>query len=183
MAHDTLQSNSTLKKAGSSFLNLLFKLHLLVPEENETEEDGYVEEEAPSHTRSNPQKHSAAHKREPSVHERNYNARMGKTHPQQTRENGKSLQKAGLVKRRDQAVYYVSSVTGCGEVIDSVIAGTTVTIYFEDTDNSTAQRIIDTLAGAAFALRAKIRKITVNTFIIAPEGVKVDIVRPIEKRY
>ncbi len=86
-------------------------------------------------------------------------------------------------QRADTIVYYVSSLSECAGVIRDIIAGTSVVINFDDTDDRMSQRIIDTLAGAAFALNAKVRKITDSTYLIAPKNVNVNTSRHIERRY
>ena len=85
--------------------------------------------------------------------------------------------------RPDTVVYYISSLSECSAVIRDIIAGVSAVINFDGTDDRTSQRIIDTLAGAAFALNAKVRKITDNTYIIAPKNVNVNMSRHIERRY
>ena len=87
------------------------------------------------------------------------------------------------VPRADTVVYYISSLSECAAVIKDIIAGVSAVINFDGTDDRTSQRIIDTLAGAAFALNAKVRKITDNTYIIAPKNVNVNMSRHIERRY
>ncbi|MCR4621341.1 MAG: cell division protein SepF [Clostridiales bacterium] len=87
------------------------------------------------------------------------------------------------VSRPDTMVYYISQLGECAEVIKDIIAGTSAVINFDGADDFTAQRIIDTLAGAAFALNAKVRKITDNTYFIAPKNVNVNMSRHIERRY
>ena len=87
------------------------------------------------------------------------------------------------VSRPDTMVYYISSLSECAAVIRDIIAGVSAVINFDGTDARTSQRIIDTVAGAAFALNAKVRKITDNTYIIAPESVNVNMSRHVERRY
>ncbi len=87
------------------------------------------------------------------------------------------------VARPDTVVYYISALSECAQVIKDIIAGVSAVINFDGTDDRTSQRIIDTLAGAAFALNAKVRKITDNTYLIAPKNVNVNMSRHIERRY
>ena len=107
---------------------------------------------------------------------------------QTTRKSGGAFvqpQKDNLkpVSRPDTMVYYITQLGECAEVIKDIIAGTSAVINFDGADDFTAQRIIDTLAGAAFALNAKVRKITDNTYFIAPKNVNVNMSRHIERRY
>ncbi len=87
------------------------------------------------------------------------------------------------VPRPDTMVYYITQLGECAEVINDILAGTSAVINIDDADDFTAQRIIDTLAGAAFALNAKIKPITKTTYFIAPKNVKVNTSRHIERRY
>ena len=83
----------------------------------------------------------------------------------------------------DTMVYYLGSIRECAEVIRNVIEGTSAVINLDAADEHTMQRIVDTLSGAAFALNAKVRKITENTYLIAPENVNVNMTGRVERRY
>lgn len=83
----------------------------------------------------------------------------------------------------DTMVYYLGSIRECAEVIRNVIDGTSAVINLDAADEHTMQRIVDTLSGAAFALNAKVRKITENTYLIAPENVNVNMTGRVERRY
>lgn len=87
------------------------------------------------------------------------------------------------VNKPDTMVYYLSTLSECAEVIKGIISGTSALVSFDNVDERTIQRIIDTLSGAAFALNAKVRKITDETYLIAPESVNVNMSRRIERRY
>ncbi len=80
-------------------------------------------------------------------------------------------------------VYYLRSLSECGDVIEDLIYGKSVLLNLEETDAVLTQRIVDTLAGATFALRAKIRKISEKMYLIAPENVEVNMTRSVERRY
>ncbi|MBQ3669171.1 MAG: cell division protein SepF [Clostridia bacterium] len=132
----------------------------------------------------------------PSVYESTYarsrgetaGARNGGVRPNRSRPQGQRSAKSehsanAPVARPDTVVYYISSLSECSVVIKDIIAGVSAVINFDGTDDRTSQRIIDTLAGAAFALNAKVRKITENTYLIAPKNVNVNMSRHIERRY
>ena len=62
----------------------------------------------------------------------------------------------------------------CCEVIDHLIAGSMVLITLDDMDVKLNQRVIDTLSGSVYALRAKIRKASEKTYLVAPGSVDID---------
>lgn len=80
-------------------------------------------------------------------------------------------------------VYYLHSLSECGDVIQDLIRGNSVFMNLEETDSAQMQRIVDTLAGATFALNAKIRKVAEKTYLIAPKNVNVNMTRSVERRY
>ncbi|MBQ6646272.1 MAG: cell division protein SepF [Clostridia bacterium] len=170
----------------SGFADLLQRLKIIQIEEEEPAQ----QQAAPARMRSG----------EPSVYENAYdNARgftrsnvssrsaqgKGRTSASAARGGRNAMQtvSSAPAARPDTVVYYVSSLSECAVVIKDIIAGVSAVINFDGTDDRTSQRIIDTLAGAAFALNAKVRKITDNTYIIAPKNVNVNMSRHIERRY
>lgn len=80
-------------------------------------------------------------------------------------------------------VYYLHSLSECSGVIQDLIHGNSVLLNLEETDNALTQRIVDTLAGASFALHAKIRKVSEKMYLIAPENVEVNMTSSVERRY
>ena len=171
----------------SGFADLLQRLKIIQIEENEPER---AVQTAPARMRSS----------EPSVYENAYDNARGFTRSNPSsrgaqskanrsassghgRQNAMQSASNAPAARPDTVVYYVSSLSECSVVIKDIIAGVSAVINFDGTDDRTSQRIIDTLAGAAFALNAKVRKITDNTYIIAPKNVNVNMSRHIERRY
>ena len=170
----------------SGFADLLQRLKII-----QIEEDEPGQEASPRTRRSD----------EPSVYENAYASARGysragsaprasggkarATSPNKRQGQTKAMQpvRNAPAARPDTVVYYVSSLSECAVVIKDIIAGVSAVINFDGTDDRTSQRIIDTLAGAAFALNAKVRKITDNTYIIAPKNVNVNMSRHIERRY
>ncbi len=129
---------------------------------------------------------------EPSLYENRYSTSRGRSETPRSRTQKpvrtRAIQTAQTrqnrpVSRPDTMVYYISTLSECAAVIRDIIAGTSAVINFDDVDDRTSQRIVDTLAGAAFALNAKMRKITDHTYIIAPESVNVNMSRHVERRY
>ena len=171
----------------SGFADLLQRLKIIQIEDEEPEQDL---SSVPVRTRSDG----------PSVYENAYDSARGisrNTRPKQGsarndrgasgsrrgQESGMTPVRNAPAARPDTVVYYISSLSECSAVIRDIIAGVSAVINFDGTDDRTSQRIIDTLAGAAFALNAKVRKITDNTYIIAPKNVNVNMSRHIERRY
>ncbi len=55
-------------------------------------------------------------------------------------------------------------------VADHVIAHKTVVLNLDNTGKEIARRILDVLSGAAYAVRAKIKNVSVGTYLIIPCG-------------
>ena len=58
--------------------------------------------------------------------------------------------------------------------MEALIANNIVLLTLDQLDDRMIQRAIDTLSGAAFALRATIRKASEKTYLIAPKSVPVN---------
>ena len=164
----------------NAFLELLMRLKILRVEE--------AGEDAPRRTGGQPLDES------PSIYESRYSRARGQSAPSRSGGEKRSRsenanvpaaknRQTKPVARPDTMVYYLSSLSECAAVIRDIIAGTSALVNFDDTDDRLSQRILDTLAGAAFALNAKVRKITDNTYLIAPENVNVNMSRHVERRY
>ena len=80
-------------------------------------------------------------------------------------------------------VYYLHSLSECSGVIEDLIGGNSVLLNLEETDMQLMQRVVDTLAGAAFALHAKIRKGSEKMYLIAPENVEVNMTSSVSRHY
>ena len=62
----------------------------------------------------------------------------------------------------------------CCDVIDNLIAGNVVLMTMDDLDVKMYQRVVDTLSGSVYALKAKIRKASDRTYLVAPGHVDID---------
>ena len=71
----------------------------------------------------------------------------------------------------------------CCEVIDHLIAGSMVLITLDDMDVKLNQRVIDTLSGSVYALKAKIRKASEKTYLVAPGNVDIDDAEYVTRTY
>ena len=80
-------------------------------------------------------------------------------------------------------VYYMHALNECSNVIRDLLSGYSILLNLEETDSAQMQRIVDTLAGASFALGAVIRKVSEKTYIIAPRNVNVMTSDRYERRY
>ena len=157
----------------SGFIRFLQKMNLI-----SIEDDG---EQSTVDTRQR-----SMQKAPSSVYERTYASKRG-GQPQrksaaQTR-NISPKRSSYPTRRADTLVFYIATFGDCKKVITNIIEGTSVVINLDQADERMCQRIMDTLAGAACALNAKLRKITEYTYLITPEEVLVNESRPIERRY
>lgn len=55
-------------------------------------------------------------------------------------------------------------------VANHIIAHKTVVLNLDNTGKEIARRILDVLSGAAYAMRAKIKNVSVGTYLIIPYG-------------
>ena len=100
-----------------------------------------------------------------------------------SQEKGLSQPDRRLKASASTMVYYLHTLNECSDVIQDLIIGNSVLLNMEETDSALMQRIVDTLAGASFAIHAKFRKVSEKTYLIAPENVQVNIPSSVERRY
>ena len=77
---------------------------------------------------------------------------------------------------REELGLYVSKPTAfsdCQDISDILVGGTAVVINLEDFDDELAQRIMDFISGAVYALNGKIHQISNLIFIVSPENVDI----------
>lgn len=70
-------------------------------------------------------------------------------------------------------VYHPVSYEDAQNIIDNLRARKPVIVNMEDLEVSCAQRILDFLSGAIYALQGTIRKISRNIFVVAPANYDV----------
>ena len=75
--------------------------------------------------------------------------------------------------RHRTMIYQLNTYEDSKDVIDDLLEGHTVLINLESLDLPEAQRIIDTLIGACYAINATIKKAAQQTYLLAPETVEV----------
>ena len=71
-------------------------------------------------------------------------------------------------------IYYPKSYDDVREIIDLLIVGKQAVVNLNDLQEETAQRVIDLLCGAVYALKGGLCEIETNIFVIAPDGVSVN---------
>ena len=75
--------------------------------------------------------------------------------------------------RHRTMIYQLSTYEDSKDVIDDLLEGHSVLINLESLALEEAQRIIDTLIGACYAINATIKKAAAQTYLLAPETVEV----------
>ncbi|MGN1249031.1 MAG: cell division protein SepF [Candidatus Spyradocola sp.] len=75
--------------------------------------------------------------------------------------------------RHRTMIYQLSNYEDSKDVIDDLLEGHSVLINLESLALEEAQRIIDTLIGACYAINATIKKAAAQTYLLAPETVEV----------
>ena len=75
--------------------------------------------------------------------------------------------------RHRTMIYQLTSYEDSKDVIDDLLEKHSVLINLEALDLEDAQRIIDTLIGACYAINATIKKAAAQTYLLAPECVEV----------
>ena len=58
-------------------------------------------------------------------------------------------------------------------VIDNLLGGKSVVLNLENLKSDAAQRVLDFVSGAIYALNGNIRKVSKGIFILAPQGVDI----------
>ena len=71
------------------------------------------------------------------------------------------------------SVFSLQKLEDCCEVINRLLENHTVALTMNQMDERTAERSIDTLAGAVFALGASMNEISDMTYLLAPKNVEV----------
>lgn len=70
-------------------------------------------------------------------------------------------------------MFSITNLDQCGDVVKTLIENNIVLLMLDKMDLKLAQRVVDTLSGAAFALEATVCKASDNTYLIAPPTVQV----------
>lgn len=70
--------------------------------------------------------------------------------------------------------YHPKSYDEVADVIDSLLAGNPAIVYLNELSANTAQRVIDLLSGALYAINGNLGVIEKDVYIITPSGVRTD---------
>ena len=77
-------------------------------------------------------------------------------------------------KRSEQTVMFeLYELRDANKVISSLVQGNTIIFTIVNPDSTMCTRIVDTLCGAAYALRASISQASEKTYLLAPHSVSV----------
>ena len=88
------------------------------------------------------------------------------------RSNAKVVGLPSAVKMR-MIVYQPKSNEDTQDIIDNLKARKPVVINLEEMDNDIAQRVLDFVSGAVYALNGNIKKVSKGIFVIAPSNVDI----------
>lgn len=166
------------KKKGINFLNLIG----LGPSEEPVEEDMYDEEETPvANRRDTYTSRNYQQRNDPPQSESDYSYGgdyddYRDPQPQATTTYGSSskiINHPAVAARHRTMIYQLDNYEDSKDVIDDLLEGHSVLINLEALDLPEAQRIIDTLIGACYAINATIKKAAAQTYLLAPETVEV----------
>ncbi|MCL2811138.1 MAG: cell division protein SepF [Clostridia bacterium] len=75
--------------------------------------------------------------------------------------------------KHSEIIVCVRSLDDCQEIINALLESKSVFINMEPADDMLAQRVIDILGGASFALRGTMTKISHRAYLVAPNSVDV----------
>lgn len=75
--------------------------------------------------------------------------------------------------RPEVNVFFPKSFDDVKEIIDVLLAGKQTVVNLRDLSDETAQRVIDIICGAIYALKGGLCEIEKNIFVITPDGIAV----------
>ena len=125
-------------------------------------DDEYYEEDMEEQTPR--RSHSAKKEAAPTV-----TAAPSKITPIRSRGNSRS----GQVSNMEVCVIKPSSFEDVREITDTLLSGRTVILNMEGLDMALAQRIIDFISGACYAIDGNLQKVSNFIFILTPKAVDI----------
>lgn len=171
-----------MAKKGNKFLNFIG----LGSAEEPVEEDTYYEEETPVANRRDSYSAGRSYQRDAQANNNDYgydNAGYDNGYEDDYREPqqatttygsaSKIINHPSVGARHRTMIYQLSTYEDSKDVIDDLLEGHSVLINLESLALEEAQRIIDTLIGACYAINATIKKAAAQTYLLAPETVEV----------
>ncbi|MBE5791056.1 MAG: cell division protein SepF [Clostridia bacterium] len=144
------------------------------------------EEERFTPAKRNPAANNAARSHAPAVRDQGRGYASGAQGARRKAPSGVSVRRpvdSEMPTGTGTMVYYMHALSECSNVIRDLIRGYSILLNLEEADTAQMQRIVDTLAGATFALGAVIRKVSERTYIIAPKNVNIMTSDRFERRY
>ena len=70
-------------------------------------------------------------------------------------------------------VYYPKSFSDIEEIIDLLTVNKQIVVNLKDVKEETAQRVLDILSGAVYALKGALHEIEKNIFVVTPDRLTV----------
>lgn len=89
------------------------------------------------------------------------------------RYESKVVQHPAASPRHRMMIYQLTNYEDARDIIDDLLDDHSVLINLESLDLDDAQRIIDTLIGACYAINATIKKAAQQTYLLAPSSVEI----------
>jgi cell division inhibitor SepF len=80
---------------------------------------------------------------------------------------------APRANKHSEIIVCVRTLDDCQEIINALLEAKSVFVNMEPADDMLAQRVIDILGGASFALRGTMAKISHRAYLVAPNTVDV----------
>ncbi|MEZ4357647.1 MAG: cell division protein SepF [Eubacteriales bacterium] len=97
------------------------------------------------------------------------------TRPSNKRRGGKivGLPTSASGNKLSMIVYQPSTNEDTQNIIDNIKARKPVIVNLDDLDTDVAQRVLDFLSGAIYALNGNIKKVARSIFVVAPSNVDI----------
>lgn len=83
------------------------------------------------------------------------------------------IRKKGQVENMELVVIKPTSFEESRDIVDSLLSEHAVVLNVEGIDNYVAQRIIDFVSGACFAINGNLQKVANYIFVVTPENVEL----------
>lgn len=71
-------------------------------------------------------------------------------------------------------IFYPRSFEDVSDIIDSLIMGKPAIVNLKEIKETTAQRVLDILCGAVYALKGGLCELETNIYVITPDGVSTN---------
>ncbi len=71
--------------------------------------------------------------------------------------------------------FYPASFDDVGTIIDKLCSGKPAIVHLNELSDATAQRVIDLLSGAVYAINGNMSELEKDVYVFTPSGVKTNI--------